>query len=286
MEPSEISLGISPCPNDTFIFYHLLHRKDLPFRLRAVIADVEQLNRMVLRGELDVSKVSFGLAARVADRYLILESGSALGRGCGPLVLGRKGFSREALSGARVAVPGLNTTAALLLRLFIRDGPAEVVPMLFSRIPGAILEGEVDAGVVIHETRFTYREMGLVCMEDLGSWWEKKTGCPLPLGGIIASMGLPLGSVVQIDRAIRESMEFARQHPEDTSDFVAAHAKEMARGVQKKHIGLYVNEFSLALGREGRRAVRTLFELAAAGGWSAGEERLAPVFLREEQEKG
>ncbi len=285
MEPSEISLGISPCPNDTFIFYHLLHRKDLPFRLRPVIADVEQLNVMVLEGRLDVSKVSFGLAAKVAERYLILESGSALGRGCGPLVLGARRLAREELEGSVIAIPGTNTTAALLLQLYMGSGAAKLRPMLFSRIPDAILQGEVDAGVVIHETRFTYREKGLVCLEDLGKWWEKKTQRPLPLGGIIARRELSSRVSGIIDRGIRESIEFAMAHPEETSGFVTSHAQEMSRGVQKKHIDLYVNEFSLALGREGRDAVRQLFDLAVQSGACPVALPDLPLFLAEQQER-
>ncbi len=282
MEASEISLGISPCPNDTFIFYHLLHRKDLPFKLNPVIADVEELNAMVLEGRLDVSKVSYALAARVSHRYLVLESGSALGRGCGPLILGRKRLSRKELENSVIAIPGANTTAALLLRLYMSSAAIEPVPMLFSRIPDAILKGEVDAGVVIHETRFTYRERGLVCTEDLGAWWEKNTGMPLPLGGIIAGRHLPAHIISEIDRGIGESIEFATEHPGDTADFVRIHAQEMSQGIQRRHIDLYVNEFSLALGREGRAAVRKLFGLAAETGFCpqvSGHPE--PLFLNE-----
>lgn len=263
MEPNEICLGISPCPNDTFIFYHLLNRQDLPFKLRLLMADVEQLNLMILEGRLDVSKVSFGLAARVLDRYLVLESGSALGRGCGPLILGTEKMTRRQLRDAVIAIPGTHTTAALLLRLYL-PGVKELRPMLFSRIPDAILDGEVDAGCVIHETRFTYEDMGLVCMDDLGLWWETKTGKPLPLGGIIARRTMSHEVIRIIDRGIRQSIEFAMEHPDETADFVRQHAQEMSSLVQKRHIDLYVNDFSLSLGREGRGAVRTLFDLAAA----------------------
>ncbi len=281
MEPKEICLGISPCPNDTFIFYHLLNRQDLPFRLRLVIADVEQLNRMVLERKLDVSKVSFGLAARVLDRYLVLESGSALGRGCGPLILAREKMTKQQLEGAVIAIPGTHTTAALLLRLCL-PRVKELRPMLFSSVPGAILDGEVDAGCVIHETRFTYKDMGLVCVEDLGRWWETKTGKPLPLGGIIARRTMPCEIIRIIDRGIRQSMEFAMEHPDETADFVRQHAQEMSFQVQERHIDLYVNDFSLSLGREGREAVRTLFDLAAGEGiCDPAGSHAGPVFLME-----
>ncbi len=266
MELKEISLGISPCPNDTFIFYHLLHRKDLPFRFRLVIADVEKLNNMVLKGALDVSKVSYGLAAKVMDRYLVLESGSALGRGCGPLILAREPIAKTSLQRAILAVPGMHTTATLLLRLYL-PGVTRLEPMLFSRIPGAILDKEVDAGCVIHETRFTYKDMGLVCIEDLGLWWENKTQMPLPLGGIIAKRGLPRGLVEEIDQGIRQSIEFALKHPDEPLGFVRQHAQEISETVQREHIHLYVNEFSICLGREGRQAIRVLFDLVARQGF-------------------
>ncbi len=265
MEPTEISLGISPCPNDTFAFYHLLNRKDLPFKFRLVIADVEQLNTMVLSGLLDVSKVSYGLAAKVLDRYLILDTGSALGRGCGPLILAREQISKRQLKNCVVAIPGVNTTATLLLRLYQPD-IEKMEPMLFSRIPQAILDRDVDAGCVIHETRFTYQDMGLVCIDDLGLWWENKTHMPLPLGGIIARRSLPLNVIKEIQMGIRESIEFALEHPDATEAFIRQHAQEMSQAVQKKHIGLYVNEFSISLGEEGRQAVQTLFHLAARQG--------------------
>ena len=285
MEPKEICLGISPCPNDTFIFYHLLNRQDLPFRLKLIMADVEQLNRMVLEGTLDVSKVSFGLAARVLDRYLVLESGSALGRGCGPLILGNSRMNRQQLENAVIAIPGTHTTAALLLRLYL-PRVRELRPMLFSRVPGAILDGEVDAGCVIHETRFTYKDMGLVCVEDLGAWWETKTGKPLPLGGIIARRTISYEVTRMIDRGIRRSIEFAMRHPEETSDFVRQHAQEISSRVQERHIDLYVNDFSLSLGREGKDAVRTLFDFAAGQGICRSVPgRAEPVFLMEKPQR-
>lgn len=266
MELRGISLGISPCPNDTFIFYHLLNRQEFPFRIKVVIADVEELNRLVLGGMLDVSKVSYALAARVMERYMILDSGSALGRGCGPLILGKRILSRQELRGAVIAVPGEYTTASLLLRLYLSSGPGEIRPMLFSRIPGAILSGEVDAGCVIHETRFTYKEMGLSCIQDLGAWWEIQTGLPLPLGGIIARRSLPKETAACITEGIRQSIDFARANPGETAEFVKRHAQELSSGIQKKHIDLYVNEFSRSLGTEGRKAIARLFDLAGVNG--------------------
>ncbi len=265
METTEISLGISPCPNDTFIFYHLLNRQRLPFRVKLTMADVEQLNQMVIRGKIDVSKVSFALAAKVLDRYSILDSGSAIGRGCGPLILARQKLSRRMLQDAVIAIPGEHTTAAMLLNLYLGTKPRGK-SMLFSEIPQAIAAGHVDAGCVIHETRFTYRDLGLVCVQDLGTWWEAKTGKPIPLGGIIASRALPADLVACMERGIRESMEFAARHPGEVADFVSRHAQEISSEVQEQHIKLYVNEFSLSLGSEGREAIQTLFDLAESQG--------------------
>ncbi len=262
----DIRLGISPCPNDTFIFYHLLHRQKLPFKIEPVILDVEELNRRVLSQELDVSKVSFALAGRVINRYLVLESGAALGRGCGPLVLARRSLSKEELSGARVAIPGEHTTAALLFKLFSPKAN-ELVEMPFNKIVDAICSGQVDAGCVIHETRFTYRDFGLEMICDLGKWWEETTGMPIPLGGIIAKRTLPFEQLSLLEEGIRTSMAFAEENFHEVQPFISGLAQEISPEVQKKHISLYVNEYSRDLGQEGRAAIRELFKRGAEAGF-------------------
>nr|WP_181448088.1 1,4-dihydroxy-6-naphthoate synthase [Dissulfurirhabdus thermomarina] len=259
-------LGISPCPNDTFIFDALLHgRVASPFEWELTVADVEELNRLVLAGRLDVAKVSFHAFGLAVDDYVLLRSGSALGRGCGPLLLARAPMAPEAAAGGPIAVPGSLTTAALLLRLFL-PGARRFEPMLFSRIPGAVAAGEVPAGVVIHESRFTYRELGLVCLQDLGAWWEAVTGRPIPLGGIVARRALGEERIRAVDRALAASVRHARKHPDASREFVAAHARELDPGVIRAHIGLYVTAFTEEIGAEGEAAVAELFRRAAAAG--------------------
>ncbi len=259
----DIRLGISPCPNDTFIFYHLLEKGNLPFKITPVVRDVEELNRRVLDDSLDVSKVSFAVAGRVLDRYIILSAGGALGRGCGPLILARGHMSREKLARSRIAIPGKNTTAALLLRLYIPEAQ-KLTEMPFSEIVEAICSRKVDAGCVIHETRFIYKDFGLVMIQDLGSWWEQITGMPIPLGGIIARRSLQHDQLLILQESIRQSIKFARENYDEVSKFIAQYAQELSPDVQRKHIALYVNHYSYDLGEEGREAVRVFFKRAAS----------------------
>jgi len=285
MSMKDIRLGISPCPNDTFIFYHLLKKQRLPFKIEPVIADVEELNRLVLARELDVSKVSFALAGRVIPEYLVLESGAALGRGCGPLVLTRGDVSLDELAKARVAIPGKNTTAALLFRLFAPK-VKNLVEMPFNQIVDAICAKKVDAGCVIHETRFTYQEFGLKMLCDLGKWWEETTGMPIPLGGIIAKRSLPRAQLEILQNGIKTSMAFAEENFHEVQPFIAGLAQEISPQVQKKHIGLYVNEFSRDLGEEGRAAVLELFRRAAEIGLMPNDSMdEAPIFLSQLDEE-
>jgi 1,4-dihydroxy-6-naphthoate synthase len=261
---NRIRLGISPCPNDTFAFFHLLEKRhDLPFELDLVIADVEELNRGVMAGELDISKVSFHLFGHVVDRYRLLRAGSALGRGCGPLVLTRGQLSLQEVAKGVTALPGRYTTAAMLFRMFMADAgfrDVATVQMNFAHIPDSIAFGRVGAGVVIHETRFTYRQKGLHCLQDLGQWWEETTDMPIPLGGIIASRCLDPGMVNVFDSALAKSIEYARSHPDEALAFCAKYAQEMAPDVMKQHIHLYVNDFTLDIGKEGRAAVDFMLE--------------------------
>lgn len=259
----ELSLGFSPCPNDTFIF-HALVTGATPVegvRFTPRLEDVETLNRLALRGELDVTKVSYGAIPHLLDRYALLRSGGALGRGCGPLLVARRPLDRRALRKATIAIPGRMTTANLLLRLF---GP-ELSPgreMVYSDIMPAVASGEVDAGLIIHESRFTYPKHGLVKVVDLGEWWEGETGAPIPLGGIIARRSLGDALIRRIESGIRASVEHAFRDPAASAAYVAEHAQEMEPAVMRQHIELYVNDFSVDVGEEGERAISELLRRA------------------------
>ncbi|RKX60671.1 MAG: 1,4-dihydroxy-6-naphthoate synthase [Thermodesulfobacteriota bacterium] len=257
---NRINLGFSSCPNDTFIFYALLHNKvHLKYKLSPLIADVEELNQRVLARSIDISKVSYHVLGHVLDDYMLLRSGSAMGRGCGPLFLARKPLDPQDFEQYRIAVPGEYTTATLLLKLFA-PGIKELVPMNFALIAPAVAKGEVDGGIIIHETRFTYHELGLICIQDLGAWWEEKTGFPIPLGGIIARRSLDIELLQAIDAAIGMSIRLAFENPEATWDFVMEHAQEMSYEVVRRHIDLYVNQYTLDLGEEGIKAVEFLLK--------------------------
>ncbi len=257
-----VSLGFSPCPNDTFIFYALLHGRigtgGLDFAV--TVRDVEELNGMALRGELDVTKLSCHAAALVLEEYCLLRSGAALGRGCGPLVVSAGPAEMNSLRGKRIAVPGRLTTAFLLLSLYDPQLRAGAVTMPFHMIMEGVRQGVVDAGVVIHEGRFTYQLHGLKEVLDLGRWWEESTGLPVPLGGIAARRGLGEDMAAEIGRLIGESIRYARDNPDEPMDYIRSHAQELSDSVIRRHIDLYVNEFSLDVGREGERAVVTMLE--------------------------
>jgi 1,4-dihydroxy-6-naphthoate synthase len=247
-----LTFGFSPCPNDTFAFHALVHGLvEAPFGVEPVLLDIEELNRRAHKGELDLTKLSVGAFAGVGDRYRLLRSGAALGRGVGPLVVARE--PRE-LDGARVAIPGYETTAFRLFRL-ARPGHGEVVELRYDEILGAVERGEVDAGLIIHESRFTYAGHGLVKLVDLGEWWESETGLPVPLAGICARADIDAAGV---EAAIRASVEYAFAHPEASREYVRAHSQEMSDEVCDQHIALYVNEFSVDLGDEGLAAIERL----------------------------
>jgi 1,4-dihydroxy-6-naphthoate synthase len=264
---SELTLGFSPCPNDTFIFYALVHglvpAGGLSFRER--LEDVETLNRLVLDRALAVSKISFHLLGYVRDEYALLRSGGALGRGCGPLLVARHRIALEELRGKRIAIPGRYTTASLLLQL---HNPAldSLFIMPFHKIMGAVARGEVDAGVIIHESRFTYQEHGLHALLDLGEWWERETGQPIPLGGIVARRDLGTEILTTVEHALRESVLFAQAHPEEARGYIRDHSQEMSDEVCDAHINLYVNRYSVDLGPDGEAAVMALLERAEAAG--------------------
>jgi 1,4-dihydroxy-6-naphthoate synthase len=266
-----LRLGFSPCPNDCFVFDALVHgRVATPLRFEVVLDDVEALNQRALAGELDVAKVSYHAFGRLAAAWWMLRAGGALGRGVGPLIVARAGSAEGAaglprLRGRRVAVPGGTTTAKLLLRLFAPDG-VEEVELRYDRIMPAVAAGEVDAGLIIHESRFTYADHGLVSLLDLGAWWERRSGGLLPLGGIAIRRELGLDVARETQRAVAASVSAAFANPGASDAYVALHAQELSPTVRRAHIDLYVNAHSLDVGPDGEEAVRRLLEEAAAIG--------------------
>ncbi|WP_305042222.1 1,4-dihydroxy-6-naphthoate synthase [Geoalkalibacter sp.] len=262
-----LSLGYSPCPNDTFIFYALTHgRVSLPgVRIQERLEDVETLNLLARQGLLDLTKISYHALGHLRHSYALLRSGGALGRGCGPLVVARSALSMAELRGKRIAIPGRLTTANLLLQLH-GQGYENLAVMPFDQILAAVAAGRVDAGVIIHESRFTYAAQGLVAVADLGAWWEGETGLPIPLGAILARRDLGAALIHQVDEGIRRSLEYAFAHPQEPRAYMRAHAQELADPVMESHIALYVNDFSRDLGAEGEAAIRQLFRRAEARG--------------------
>lgn len=264
---NQLTLGFSPCPNDTFMFYPLVHNLvetgGLSYQER--LEDVETLNQLALKGKLDVSKVSYHALGHIRDEYALLRSGSALGRGCGPLLIARDNLDPFDLHGRTIAVPGRYTTALLMLRLF---DPAltNFIVMPFNEIMDAVLRGDADAGLIIHESRFTYHGYGLHKLLDLGEWWETETGLPIPLGGIVARRSLGAETIAAVERALQSGVEYARKHPEQAAHYIGEHAQEMSAEVCAAHIGLYVNDFSANLGDEGVQAIACLLRRAEQAG--------------------
>ncbi|MDF3077858.1 MAG: 1,4-dihydroxy-6-naphthoate synthase [Sphingobacteriaceae bacterium] len=288
----KLSLGFSPCPNDTFIFDALIHHKidteGLEFEV--FFDDVETLNQKAFRGELDVTKLSFHAFAYVLDKYVLLDSGSALGFGVGPLLISNSEFRIKnlELSGdepnthnselitdssqpstlnpqLKIGIPGKYTTANFLLSTAFPQLQNKQ-EMAFSEIEDALLRGEIDLGLIIHENRFTYQDKGLKKVIDLGDYWEKRTGCAIPLGGIVIKRDLDDETKLKMNRVLRKSVEFAFANPKSGLDFIRSHAQEMSEEVMYKHIELYVNKYSVELGEEGRKAVKLLFVTAAENG--------------------
>ena len=259
-----LTFGYSPCPNDTFAFHALSHGLvDTALEIEPVLLDIEELNRRAAGAELQLTKLSFGAAAAAGDRYRLLRSGAALGRGVGPLVVAREAGSLEEAATGRIAIPGRETTAFLLLRLAV-PALGEAVELRYDRILDAVVSGEVDAGLIIHESRFTYGEHGLVSVADLGEWWEEETGLPVPLAGIFALSDLEPGVVDEAAAAVRASVEYAFANPEASRDYVRSLSKEMSDEVCAAHIALYVNEHSVDIGDEGLAAIDRLLGRAAA----------------------
>ena len=264
---THLSLGFSPCPNDTFMFYPLIRglvdTAGISYHER--LEDVETLNLLALSGELDISKVSYHALGHIRDNYTLLRSGSALGRGCGPLLVSSANPKFREPRAKTVAVPGRYTTALLLLRLFDPSLDNFLV-MPFNEIMDAVLNGNVDAGLIIHESRFTYRSHGLRKLVDLGEWWEAETGLPIPLGGIVARRSLGRDTIWAVERALRDGVAHARGHPCQAVRYIREHAQEMSGEVLASHIELYVNDFSLDLGDEGVRAIQCLMERGERAG--------------------
>jgi 1,4-dihydroxy-6-naphthoate synthase len=258
-----VTLGFSPCPNDTFIFDALVNKKidTKGFEFDVVLEDVQTLNNWALEQKLDFSKISYGVLPLIQDNYTLLNSGGALGKGVGPLLIAKSmDHGPWTMDNKTIAIPGKNTTAHLLFSLAFPDAKNKVFK-LFNEIEDAVLNKEVDAGVIIHENRFTYQQRGLVKIMDLGEYWEKKTGVPIPLGGIVAKKTFDETIVQQIDSLIKESVEYSFKNYPAISDYVKLHAQEMDENVMRQHIDLYVNNYSIDLGEEGKKAVQKLLEV-------------------------
>jgi 1,4-dihydroxy-6-naphthoate synthase len=269
----KLTIGFSPCPNDTFIFDALIHHKidteGLDFEV--FYDDVETLNQKAFRGELDITKLSYHAFAYAADKYVLLDAGSALGFGVGPMLI-CKGNAEELKArleagdkSLKVGIPGKYTTANFLLGLAYPDATNKQ-ELVFSDIENAVLDGRVDVGLIIHENRFTYQDKGLHKIIDLGDFWEKRTGCAIPLGGIVANRNLPFDVQHKINQVIKRSVEFAFANPKSGLEYIRSHAQEMSEEVMYKHIELYVNKFSVDLGEEGKKAVKLLFDTALEKG--------------------
>lgn len=266
----KLTLGFSPCPNDTFIFDALIHHKinteGLDFEV--FFDDVETLNQKAMRGELDITKLSFHALAYVLDRYALLDAGSALGFGVGPLLICKnKELTKQHTlqSELRVGIPGKFTTANFLLGIAYPE-LTNKEQLVFSEIEDALLKEKIDLGLIIHENRFTYSEKGLHKVVDLGNYWEGLTGCAIPLGGIVVNRNLPEDIQQKVNRVLRKSVEYAFENPKSGLDFIRQHAQEMEEKVMYKHIELYVNQYSIDLGPEGRKAIDTLFTMAQSKG--------------------
>ncbi len=263
----KLSLGFSPCPNDTFIFDAMVHGKidteGLAFDV--LMADVEELNKKAFAKELDITKLSYHAFAYLLEDYLLLDAGSALGTNCGPLLIGKRMLSEREINSAKIAIPGKLTTANFLLSLAFPNATNRC-EMLFSEIEDSILENGADAGLIIHENRFTYGQKGLVKIIDLGEFWESTTGLPIPLGGIAIKNSFPKEILQKVNRIMKRSVSFAMDNPAHSKKFVQKYAQEMEAEVLYKHIKLYVNSYTKDLGIKGKAAVSKLFKMAFSKG--------------------
>ncbi|NOZ45564.1 MAG: 1,4-dihydroxy-6-naphthoate synthase [Chlorobi bacterium] len=259
----KLKLGFSTCPNDTFMFNAMVHQKinTNGFDFTLHLSDIEELNNLAFRGELDITKISYAAYTKVSDKYIFLNSGSALGNNNGPLLISKKKIYPDEIEYLRIAIPGKLTTANLLLSIACPDATNKT-EFLFSDIEEAVLSGEVDAGLIIHENRFTYEKKGLKKIIDLGEFWEESTNKPIPLGGIAIKRSLDIEIQLTIDQILHNSIAFAFNEPDSGLNFIKQYAQEMSEDVMKKHIELYVNNFSLNIGNEGKDAVEILYKKA------------------------
>jgi 1,4-dihydroxy-6-naphthoate synthase len=257
-----LTLGFSPCPNDTFIFDALVNKKidTGEFEFEIFLEDVQTLNQWALEKKLDITKISYGVFPLITDNYDLLDSGGALGKGVGPLLISKKQIPVSEINNCRVAIPGKNTTAHLLFSLAFPEAVKKEC-LIFSSIEDAVLKGDVDCGVIIHENRFTYQQKGLLKIIDLGEYWEKETGYPIPLGGIVMSNNYSSEIQKKINTLIKQSVEFAFSNYPVLTDFVRQHSQEMDEHVMRQHIDLYVNNYSITLGRDGKEAIKKLMEI-------------------------
>lgn len=271
----KLSLGFSPCPNDTFLFDAMIHgkidTKGLEFEVE--LADVEALNQWAFSDKLDITKLSYHAYAYASDNYALLRSGSALGNNCGPLLIAKEPIDLKDLPNKIIGIPGKFTTANFLCGLAFPEAKQKQ-ELLFSDIENALLEGSIDVGLIIHENRFTYAEKGLVKLIDLGEYWESTTQMPIPLGGIVIKRSLPKEIQQKVEQVISDSVRYALNNPESSHKYVRAHAQEMDPEVTMQHIGLYVNNYTVNLGDSGTKAVEQLFKLAKERGIASVNEAL------------
>ncbi|MBS1774536.1 MAG: 1,4-dihydroxy-6-naphthoate synthase [Bacteroidetes bacterium] len=263
----KLTLGFSPCPNDTFIFDAMVNgkidTKGLSFDCR--LEDVETLNQWAKEGKLDITKLSYNTFLQTVNNYALLHSGSALGKGVGPLLIAKKELDLKNISEYKIAIPGINTTANLLLTLAFSNAKNKT-EVIFNDIEQAVLDGKFDAGLIIHESRFTYRQKGLVKLIDLGDWWENQMNAAIPLGGIVMKRSFDKELIATVDAVLKDSILYAWKHYPALTTYVTEHSQEMEEDVMRKHIELYVNEYTTDLGEEGRNAINTLFEHAKKAG--------------------
>jgi len=260
----QLTLGFSPCPNDTFIFDALVNNKietgGLKFDM--VLEDVQTLNEWALQGKLAISKISYGVLPLILPRYNLLDAGGALGKGVGPLLISKKQIPHEKIKDSAIAIPGENTTAHILFSLAFPDARLKKF-MIFSNIESSVLEEKADAGVIIHENRFTYMQKGLIQLMDLGAYWENSTGYPIPLGGIAIRKDIDMATQKKVAQLIKKSVEYAFSNYPDIPAFVKTNSQEMDERVMKQHIDLYVNDYSISLGKKGIQAVETFLAIYA-----------------------
>ena len=259
----KLTLGFSPCPNDTFIFDALVNNKidTEGITVEPVLEDVQTLNEWAIQGRLDVTKISYGVLPLLLEKYIVLNAGGALGKGVGPLLITKQSSANtKQVNEMTIAIPGENTTAHMLFSLAYPQA-ANKKFMVFSAIEDAVLSAEVDAGVIIHENRFTYQQKGLHKLVDLGEYWERETGNPIPLGGIVIKKSFDSALQQKVDRVIKRSLEYAFANYPLITDYVKQHSQEMSESVMRQHIDLYVNNYSLQLGADGKAAVNTFLDI-------------------------